>query len=1066
MSAPANPFLALESYTREDRDRFFGRDTDLTLVMDRVLTGRTTLLFAPSGAGKTSFLNARLVPELEDRFFVACHNRWSGDAPLALVRASVAAAWRASSWSQGQPDVVDGDAIGLAAIYRSMQPCKPWSGCVLVLDQFEEVFQQQGDTPQLARLVDSIAEIVTARDIELRLVFSMREEFLGELSVFDNRMPDVFNNYYRLRNPNRRVARMIVARTARTAGVDADATLEQLIDDLAGVATAIENPTASRRVRDSVPPPFLQIACHGLWDAQFRAASTPGDASLAKTTGPPTFPLAYRTGQARQYLDTYCGGLLVSLTGAERNWLADALGFLITRRGAKVAYEVGALAEHTGAPEAMLRSVLDKLSASKARLFRRTQAADGSTWYELYHDMYSPFLLNWKAEHRRVQVARRRRLLWAAAGAGLTVLIVLAGVSQYRVRRATSEFQSSLAAANAAFAEQISKPITEFRLRFGQHTDRIFDVGFSPDGLRVASASFDGSARIWDVRRRLATARLDGGGPLRAIAFDPTGLPRVVIAGAGGAIGMQLYDFLAVRRIASFALPKTAYALAFSPDGHTIACGGDDGMLWFVDAATNAIQRVTWPNAVNAMAFTPDGGQVAIGDFGGRVALISPGQPASADDIEDRTLTRYKLSVLAVAISPDGNLIASGGRDLQIRVLDRSGKIRLTLSGHTAAVHGLAFSPDGRVLASAGVDATIRLWDVQTGAELATLLGHANAVYAVAFNRSGSMLVSSGFDRTVRLWDVASRRQVGDLAGEWAEPKVAQFSADLGSIVTERSTQGTQFWSGPRLETTLDLHVTAVGLTRDGQTTAAGSDDGFVVLNRASEPARRFRVLQQGAVRGIVFSGNGDVMAVQAEDTKDFSLFSVPSGKKEVSLGSHHAPGASEVWFSALNETGDFLAVAGSHDVAVFDRRSAGTTPVIFETQAAILRIAYDVFNRLIILHDDTSVEIADATGQNRKTEAMRSLAQSPLAAVSEDARSVAFVESNRRRIHVRGQTGTVVLTLPDTMLALAFSRDGTRLGTLDNNGAVRIYSPWQASPPAQPQPPGRAQATSGIPPT
>src|SRR5689334_17244696 len=130
MMPPANPFRALESYTKADRENFFGRDGDLTLVIDRILTRRTTLLFAASGAGKTSFIQARIVPELEDRFFIAYHNRWSGKEPLDSVLEAVMQQWATSPWSEGAPPVepgAGGDHVLLGA-YTAMQPRKAWSG--------------------------------------------------------------------------------------------------------------------------------------------------------------------------------------------------------------------------------------------------------------------------------------------------------------------------------------------------------------------------------------------------------------------------------------------------------------------------------------------------------------------------------------------------------------------------------------------------------------------------------------------------------------------------------------------------------------------------------------------------------------------------------------------------------------------------------------------------------------------------------------------------------------------------------------------------------------------------
>src|SRR4051794_16408712 len=77
-TVPANPFKGLRPYSQQDRDKLFGRDRDLILMKDRIFSARTTLLFAGSGVGKTSFLNAKVIPELKKQCIVVWHNRWTG----------------------------------------------------------------------------------------------------------------------------------------------------------------------------------------------------------------------------------------------------------------------------------------------------------------------------------------------------------------------------------------------------------------------------------------------------------------------------------------------------------------------------------------------------------------------------------------------------------------------------------------------------------------------------------------------------------------------------------------------------------------------------------------------------------------------------------------------------------------------------------------------------------------------------------------------------------------------------------------------------------------------------
>jgi dipeptidyl aminopeptidase/acylaminoacyl peptidase len=155
---------------------------------------------------------------------------------------------------------------------------------------------------------------------------------------------------------------------------------------------------------------------------------------------------------------------------------------------------------------------------------------------------------------------------------------------------------------------------------------------------------------------------------------------------------------------------------------------------------------------VNAVAFSPDGQTVASASGDHTVRLWDP-----ATGAECRALQGHTDSVNAVAFSPDGQTVASASSDRTVRLWDPStGTERRTLQGHTNWVNAVAFSPDGQTVASASSDCTVRLWDPATGAERRTLQGHTDSVRAVAFSPDGQAVASASYDRTVRLWDPAT----------------------------------------------------------------------------------------------------------------------------------------------------------------------------------------------------------------------------------------------------------------------------------------------------------------------
>lgn len=380
MKAP-NPFLALQPYDVEDSSRLFGRDEDLSLMRARLLAAKTTLLFAGSGVGKTSFLNAKLVPNLRPRFFVVCHRDWSTEEPLSAVAASIVK----SLHGRAQTDTDHPASLGALfdAIKRADEEYP--DRAVLILDQFEELFQYYRDTPELRNFALAVAELANTPDREIRIILSMREDFLGELSIFDNLMPDPFHNYYRLKNPNREQASEIIERTASLSGVPvSEDGLELLVADLTSGPLDVKSGKRKQTLREYVHPPYLQIVCHRLW-------------AEADLKGRP-FLANYSAGVARTELKRYCNERLDQLSDTERDLARTAFGFLMTKRGAKMAYEIANLSEHMAVPQDSLERMLRMLSTPAVRILRETRGPDGSQWFELYHDMYAPFLFAWKSE--------------------------------------------------------------------------------------------------------------------------------------------------------------------------------------------------------------------------------------------------------------------------------------------------------------------------------------------------------------------------------------------------------------------------------------------------------------------------------------------------------------------------------------------------------------------------------------------------------------------------------------------------------------------------------------------
>lgn len=230
----------------------------------------------------------------------------------------------------------------------------------------------------------------------------------------------------------------------------------------------------------------------------------------------------------------------------------------------------------------------------------------------------------------------------------------------------------------------------------------------------------------------------------------------------------------------------------------------------------------------------------------------------------------------AVAVSRDGQLVATGGWDAKARLFDRTtGKVRYVLEHGGEYVHAVAFSPDGRTLATGSNDpgGFIQLWNCQTGARIKVLNGHDDAVLSVAFSHDGTRLLSSSYDKSARLWDLATGQEVMAYRGHTWWVWSAAFSHDDRSVVTAGQDSIVMVWetqTGKRLYPAFRGHrgpVYAARFSPDGsQVVSGGYDRRILVWNPRDIEPENFKNLArpggsvQAEPRSIVLEGHTEAV--------------------------------------------------------------------------------------------------------------------------------------------------------------------------------------------------------------
>lgn len=275
-------------------------------------------------------------------------------------------------------------------------------------------------------------------------------------------------------------------------------------------------------------------------------------------------------------------------------------------------------------------------------------------------------------------------------------------------------------------------------------------------------------------------------------------------------------------------------------------------------------------------------------------------------------------SILSLALSPDGTLLATAGDGGEIRLWQVADmKPLLTCKGHVRWVVSVAFSLDGRTLASGSDDRTVKLWDVQTGQCLKTFEGHRSWVRSVALTPDGLTLASASDDHTVKVWDIHTGQALRTLSGHAGEVLSVALTPDGLTLASASNDHTVKVWNihtGQALRT-LSGHtgrVLCVTFSPDGFTLASGSDDCTIRLWDWST-GQLLRTLQGHAyrVKAVVFSPDGQTLVSGSHD-RTVKLWDVHTGQCYKTLQGH----ASRVWAVALSSDGRILA-SGSDDRSV-----------------------------------------------------------------------------------------------------------------------------------------------------
>ncbi|MFD7607691.1 hypothetical protein ACFWAN_46160 [Streptomyces mirabilis] len=989
------PYRGLARFEPTDASLFFGRDELIERLFQQTCSSRFTAVFGPSGSGKSSLLRAGLIsrlrtPGLAGPQLAALRVLTPGEHPL-LVHAQ-----------RLVPADGDGDT---------------W----LILDQFEELYTLCTDPGERDQFIDCLLAACDPVS-RLRVVIAVRADFLGRCAAHP-RLTAVLQDATVLAGPmSSDEQREAIVKPAQRAGLIVERSLTaRILDEVAnepgglplmshalletwqrrqGRALTVAAYEASGGLRGAITRSAEGVYAR-LTPAQTVLARrillrlvTPGEGTPDTRRPAPRAELDFdNPADTAIVLDRLVRARLLTLDHETVDLAHEALitGWPRLREWIDEAREE--LWTHRQLTEAA--RVWKQLGGDPGTLYRSTRLASAAQLPPSCLSTDEQEFLDASLAARLAEEAavRRRTRLRHQAAALLSILSVLATVTAVYALHAQRSADRQRAVAQSR----------ELAARSEATLPRLPETAMmlALKGYRTAPTVEARGSLLSSYAKYTANQMTGHTAGVQAVAFSPDGR---TLATAGIDHSIKLWDTLTHQLTATLTgHTDVVNAVAFSPDGRTLATASADHSIkvWDTSTQREIATLIGHDNTVNAVAFSPDGHILATGSSDGTIRLWDTATWRTTSVLDEDT-----GAILTVSFSPDGIYLATAGLDRRVRLWSTaSWHVTSTLTGCKDAVRAVAFSPSGHTVVAAGDDGTARLWSVTAPRPLAVLGQYGDSVAAAVFSPDGHTLATAAGLDGVRLWDVRTRREIGSLA---ATSTAVAFSPDGHTLATADAyaadAPGTKLWNAATRRQTATLGDTATGdriaFSPDGRTLATTFTDGTVLLWDLSR-RRQAAVWRAGlnAVWGVAFSPDGRTLATGAYD-HTVRLWDTATHRQTAVLTGH----TTTVLSVAFSPDGRTLAT-GAYDgtVRLWD--------VTERRSIAVLRGHTDAVNAVAFSSDGRTL----ATASSDRTVRLWNAAE---------RRSIAVL---------RGHT--------DAVNAVAFSSDGRTLATASSDRTVRLWN-------------------------